>query len=144
MAPRTTVDDSDKALDALSTLRTPATTDKPGCAANRSKTRRPVCPVAPATTTFLMAALLPASSAMAGSTPTVHVPAPTKVATPAAIHADCKAVRRSTSGCAPIAKEEEEEEDAVDDTRGCGCKEVGANPATGAIATQKDDTATHK
>jgi len=45
------VEDSDNVLDALSMLRTPPMTVKPGCPARRSRILLPVCPVAPATTT---------------------------------------------------------------------------------------------
>mmetsp|Transcript_22599 Transcript_22599/g.45769 ORF Transcript_22599/g.45769 Transcript_22599/m.45769 type:complete len:258 (+) Transcript_22599:351-1124(+) len=71
MAPRTTVLSSDRALVAFSTLRTPPTTERPGVEARRSRTRRPVWPVAPATTTTadpLVATSSPSARAAVGKT----------------------------------------------------------------------------
>mmetsp|Transcript_31562 Transcript_31562/g.66082 ORF Transcript_31562/g.66082 Transcript_31562/m.66082 type:complete len:370 (-) Transcript_31562:144-1253(-) len=51
IAPLTTVLLSPKLFSAFSTLRTPAITERLGWPARRSRMRRPVCPVAPATTT---------------------------------------------------------------------------------------------
>mmetsp|Transcript_13642 Transcript_13642/g.33028 ORF Transcript_13642/g.33028 Transcript_13642/m.33028 type:complete len:212 (-) Transcript_13642:24-659(-) len=54
IAPLTTVLPSSKAFEALSTFLTPATTAVFGRDASRSSILRPVCPVAPATTTALV------------------------------------------------------------------------------------------
>mmetsp|Transcript_24560 Transcript_24560/g.79403 ORF Transcript_24560/g.79403 Transcript_24560/m.79403 type:complete len:225 (-) Transcript_24560:177-851(-) len=51
MAPRTATELSARALAPFSTSRTPPTTDTPSIFDSLSTTRRPVCPVAPATNT---------------------------------------------------------------------------------------------
>eukprot|EP00962_Isochrysis_galbana_P053110 scaffold24577_cov62-Isochrysis_galbana.AAC.2 len=68
IAPRTTVDDEASDCLALSTLRTAPTETRPGVAASRSSTRRPVWPVAPATITVFV------SPAMAAVGRSVDVP----------------------------------------------------------------------
>mmetsp|Transcript_114790 Transcript_114790/g.278645 ORF Transcript_114790/g.278645 Transcript_114790/m.278645 type:complete len:224 (+) Transcript_114790:415-1086(+) len=56
IAPLMVTEELAKAFSALATSRTPAVTPSPPRALRRSTMRRPVCPVAPATTTFLTSA----------------------------------------------------------------------------------------
>ena len=58
MAPRTTVEDSERVFVAFSMLRTPPITSRLGLEARRSRTLLPVWPVEPATTTFLTSTAL--------------------------------------------------------------------------------------
>mmetsp|Transcript_237 Transcript_237/g.451 ORF Transcript_237/g.451 Transcript_237/m.451 type:complete len:242 (+) Transcript_237:491-1216(+) len=89
IAPRTVTEFSSSAFFALATLRTPPMTFRPPLEASRSRMRRPVWPVAPATTNF-------GSSASAGA-------AAVKVAAAAAaLRPPRIASRRDTSDIATI------------------------------------------
>mmetsp|Transcript_23074 Transcript_23074/g.49129 ORF Transcript_23074/g.49129 Transcript_23074/m.49129 type:complete len:253 (-) Transcript_23074:82-840(-) len=128
MAPRTTVDDSSREVAALSTLRTPPMTSRFPADASRSKTRRPVWPVAPATTTLgTEGAAASSAKAICGAEPTT---AAEVIATPATNRvAWTKASRRPTTFSWLSFETKSAEEEAL--LR----KDDGANASVGVATT---------